>query len=265
MIRIAHISDPHFGQEMPKVSQALTAELFRQTPDLTVISGDLTQRAATAEFRRAKDFVKGLPGPVLVIPGNHDLPVYNPAERLFSPWKKWRRHLGPDLEPRFETEDVLCLGANTARAMGRHLDWSRGRISRDQLARISREFAAAHETKLCILAAHHPFWLPKPYLHRHLIDNSRLALEFFRASGVDLILGGHIHLPYTRITGGIVVCQAGTAVSSRVLPGRTNSFNLITGNDEALSIVQMDWQGKRFAPAAVRDVIRRQGEWRTFP
>lgn len=265
MIRIAHISDLHFGRETPRVPEALLGELMRFSPGLTVISGDLTQRAATAEFRKARRFTALLPGPVLMIPGNHDLPLHNPVERLFSPWRKWQRFLGSDLEPRFETDDVICLGVNTARAMGRHLDWSRGRISRNQLSRLSQEFASVSEEKLRILAAHHPFWLPKSFRHRHLIDNSQPALEALASAGVDLILGGHIHLAFTHITHGILVCQAGTAISSRMLPGRANSFNFITGSRGRLEIVHMAWQGNGFSPAAVQDVFLADGRWRYLP
>ena len=82
---LVHLSDLHFG----RIDRALLSPLARRVlalrPDLVVVSGDLTQRAKSAEFRDARRFLDTLPAPLLVVPGNHDIPYYNVFQRFFQP------------------------------------------------------------------------------------------------------------------------------------------------------------------------------------
>ena len=48
MIRLLHLSDPHFGTEQPEVMAALLAFAAERRPDLTLLTGDITQRARRA-------------------------------------------------------------------------------------------------------------------------------------------------------------------------------------------------------------------------
>src|SRR3954470_13759825 len=139
--RIAHLSDLHFGAELPDVVAALAEELARDPPDLVAISGDLTMRGRTREFIAAKAFIDGLRSPVLAVPGNHDLVAYWLAERYLDPYARWRRHVAAETEPVFQDAKVGVVGLNTARRGGWYLDWSRGRISRDRLARCEARLA----------------------------------------------------------------------------------------------------------------------------
>ena len=52
-VRIAHLSDPHFGTVVPAVQRALQGELQMHPPDLILLSGDITQRARRNQFERA--------------------------------------------------------------------------------------------------------------------------------------------------------------------------------------------------------------------
>src|SRR5262249_20108917 len=83
MRTIAHISDLHFGTEDPQIAAALREDLCGLGPSLVVVSGDLTQRAKPAEFLAAREFLSTIPQPQIVVPGNHDIPLYNLLRRAF--------------------------------------------------------------------------------------------------------------------------------------------------------------------------------------
>ena len=94
MTRIVHVSDLHFGATSEGLLAPLCSRIADLSPDLVVISGDLTQRARSHQFAEARDFIAGLGVPVLCIPGNHDIPLWNIAARLICPWRAWRMGSG---------------------------------------------------------------------------------------------------------------------------------------------------------------------------
>ncbi len=96
------------------------------------------------------------------------------------------------------------------------------------------------------MVAHHPFWLPDSSLSRSLIGGREAALQGFHTAGVDLILGGHVHLAYVQPLEGMLVSHAGTTLSNRLTPGQPNSFNVIRGDRNRLALEQMEWRGTGF-------------------
>lgn len=260
MTTIAHISDLHFGCEAPMVREGLLEALHQVNPDLVVISGDVTQQAKRREFQAAHAFLAALPYPHLIVPGNHDLAENNLPERLLFPWKKWRHYISRELEPVKQDEDYVAIGINTARRVSLHPDWSRGSISRLQVARIQRQLRTTPETSLRLLTAHHPFWLPPLFAHRELVKRSQPALQAFQ-SQVDIILSGHVHLAYAQVTQGVIVSHAGTTLSNRLLLHHTNSFNVIRGDRERLSLELMEWGNQRFRLSSQQVFRRRDDGW----
>lgn len=258
MVTIAHISDLHFGREVPEVVEALAAELNRTPPDLVAVSGDLTQRARVREYQAARRFLDQLPQPLLVVPGNHDVPV-NPFRRFFAPWTRWKRWFSPELEPFIRGEHYCAVGVNSARRMGFYLDWSRGRINLEQLERAEAIFRECAKG-LHIVVAHHPFLLTEASAHRRTITRRKLALPRLLKSEVDLILGGHVHLAYSGIVEGLVVAQTGTSLSSR-LKGEPNSYNRIRADGELIEIDNMIWQQSRFICTGTARFKKREGTW----
>src|SRR5215203_2252501 len=99
MRTIAHISDIHFGRTDPPVVEGLVKDLAGRHPSLLVMSGDFTQRARERQYRDAAAFMARLPGPQLVVPGNHDIPLYDVIRRFFFPLSRYRKHITPDLRP----------------------------------------------------------------------------------------------------------------------------------------------------------------------
>lgn len=224
---LLQISDTHFGTEQPPVVEALLDLAERQRPQLVVLSGDITQRARPAQFRAAKAFVDRLGTPVLAIPGNHDIPLFDLWARLTRPYARYAKVFGTDLEPVHASPDLLVLGINTTRAW-RHKN---GEVSAAQIDRVAKRLSAASPQQLRVVVAHQPAAVTEARDRPDLLRGHAAALRAWSAAGADLVLGGHIHLPYTLAQQGLArrlwVVQAGTAVSSRTRPGVPNSVHIL--------------------------------------
>lgn len=227
MTRLLHVSDTHFGTEQPAVVEALVRLAQAARPELVVLSGDLTQRARRRQFDAARDFLGRLGAPVLAVPGNHDVPLFNVVARAFAPYAGWRRVMGRSLAPQHESAALLVLGVKTTRRW-RHVN---GEISRGQIAGVARRLQSAHPGQLRIVVLHQPAAAARPEDERHRPRGIEAAVAAWSAAGADLILGGHIHLPYVReLADGprpVWAVQAGTAVSTRIRDGIPNSVNLL--------------------------------------
>lgn len=232
---IAHISDLHFGYNDPLLAKALIAALTQLNPNVVVVSGDLVEHATDAEFQQARAFLDSLPGPQIIVPGNHDLPFYNLWRRFTEGLDRYRRFITDDLEPAFVDEELAIVGADSA-----HLyPVKGGKITDSQLGDLVGLFSRFPANLIRILVTHHPFDLPEPSNPHLLIGHSRRAVTQL-APVVDVLLAGHVHLSSTGSTStrykleghAMAFVQAGTAISDRN-KGETNSFNVIrTGSAE---------------------------------
>jgi len=229
---LLQISDTHFGTEQPQVVEALVALADQQQPDVVVLSGDITQRARPEQFRAAKAFLNrlGSPGsgtPVLAIPGNHDIALFDLWARLTRPYARYATVFGADLEPAHSSQDLLVVCVNTTRAW-RHKN---GDVSTAQIVRVAKRLAAASPRQLRVVVVHQPAAVTQARDRPNLLRGHRAAMHAWSAAGADLVMGGHIHLPYTLALHGLArrlwVVQAGTAVSSRTRPGAPNSVNIL--------------------------------------
>ena len=224
---LLQISDTHFGTEQPQVVEALVALAAQQRPDLVVLSGDITQRARPTQFRAAKAFVERLGAPVLAIPGNHDIALFDLWARLTRPYARYATVFGTELEPVYASQDWLVVGVNTTRAW-RHKN---GEVSAAQIDRVAKLLSAASPTQLRVVVVHQPLAVTEVRDRVNLLRGHGDAVRAWAAAGADLLLGGHIHLPYTLALHGwarrLWVVQAGTAVSSRTRPGVPNSVNIL--------------------------------------
>jgi len=228
---IVQISDPHFGTERHDVVTALHEAIMSLSPHLVILSGDLTQRARRSQFAAARRFVDAYARPTLVIPGNHDVPLFNVFARALDPFGNYRRAFGRDLEPVFEDDEVLAIGVNTVRP-SRHKN---GEVSDAQIERVSTRLRRARGNPLRIVVTHQPVHVIREKDVENLLINRERAVAAWAEAGADLVLGGHIHLPYVRpLTGeqqGLArplwSVQAGTAVSKRIREGISNSFHAI--------------------------------------
>jgi 3',5'-cyclic AMP phosphodiesterase CpdA len=232
MSLLLQISDTHFGTEQLAVMEALLRVVHEQVPDVVVLCGDITQRARRAQFRAARAFVDRLVVPTtLVLPGNHDIPLFNLVARMFYPYANHQRVFGRALEPVFASPDLLVIGVNTTRP-SRHID---GEVSADQIQRVAQRLRRATCEQLRIVVTHQPVHVTRLEEEKNLLHGHREAVQEWANAGVDLLMGGHIHLPYVRplnerfnsLPRRVWVVQAGTAVSTRVRYDAPNSLNLI--------------------------------------
>jgi len=230
---LLQISDPHFGTEQPAVVEALATLSLQQRPDLLVLSGDITQRARPGQFRVARAFVDRLGVPVLAIPGNHDIPLFDLGARLFHPYARHRDAFGDELEPEHSARDLLVVCVNTTRWY-RHKN---GEVSAQQIERVASRLASARPEQLRVVVVHQPVAVLRAEDVHDRLRGYAAALPRWAAAGGDLVLGGHIHLPYVMALPDLErpmwAVQAGTAVSTRVRDGFPNSVNLLRCGDDA--------------------------------
>ena len=263
MRTIAHISDLHFGTVIPHVAEGLVEDLTELAPSLVIVSGDLTQRARTGQFEAAAKYLARLPRPQLVIPGNHDVPLFDVARRFFSPLTRYRRHIESDLNPVFQDEELFVLGLNTARS----LTWQSGRISDEQVDFLrSRLEEAGSRTK--IVVTHHPFIPPPDGVGIELVGRASRAIPAMAKRDVDLLLSGHLHQGYAGdirahyplAARSIIAVQAGTATSGRTR-NEPNAYNLIAIDSNRITITVRAWSGKAFMPLHVTAYLRSPAGW----
>lgn len=269
MRTIAHISDLHFGAERADVAEALRVDLQNAAPSLVVISGDFTQRARRRQFIEAAEYVRTLPGPQLVVPGNHDVPLYDVFRRFLAPLTRYRRFISEDVNPVYDDGELFVAGVNTARS----LTWKSGRISLEQIEQLQVRLLRT-TARFKVVVTHHPF-IPPPVAGADeakidLVGRAACALTALDAGGVDLLLSGHLHHSYAGDTRtqypaahrAIIAAQAGTAISHRVRRNDPNGYNLITLNEDCITIeVRARADGCTFRPVAKTRYARHATGW----
>lgn len=265
MKSIVHLSDLHFGTEHPHLVEGLLSDLDELNPTLVAISGDLTQRARLSQFAAARTFLSKIRQPVLVVPGNHDLPLHNVWRRFWRPLAAYRQYITDELAPAFIDDTLMVVGLNTARST----TWKNGRISHAQIRHLRSVLCDAPPTLFKVLVAHHPFLAPPHNPKESLVGRRSQALQVAEACGTDLILAGHLHVGYSGdvraghalIRRSILVAHAGTAVSRRTRR-ESNAYNVIRIDPPSLAITVRAWTGDRFAPMDPTRYQKVQGEWR---
>ena len=269
MPRLIHLSDLHFGAHDPVLVTAVERRLDEEAADLVVISGDLTQRARTDQFKQAAAFlmrIRDAGHEVLAVPGNHDVPLYDLFRRFLSPLTRYKRYINDSLCPYVEVAGAAVLGINTARS----LTFKNGHVSHEQMAMIRDTFAKTATNQPRILVTHHPlFALPigdGPELG-HLMDHHELALDAIADAGVDLLLAGHNHRASVNDAaslatgaGKALVIQAGTATSTRVR-GEEQSFNRIEIDESGVRVTIQRWDGDEFVSGDSQLFERHEAEW----
>jgi 3',5'-cyclic AMP phosphodiesterase CpdA len=264
MRTILHLSDLHFGHLNPATLEPLRAIAERLGPHVVAVSGDLTQRARASQFRQARDYLATLPKPQIVVPGNHDVPLYDVFSRFARPLDNYRRYITEDLEPFYKDDEIAVIGLNTARSW----TFKGGRVNERQVARVRERLCELPQTVTSAIVTHHPFDVPEGHAPENLVGRARMAMETFVECGADLILSGHLHVAHMGHTAiryklpgtSALVVQAGTATSTRER-GEPNSFNLIAIDPAGISVTRYVWQPakKDFAPSAV-ERFRRVGD-----
>ncbi len=265
MRTLIHLSDLHFGRVDPAILAPLAGFISEVKPDLVAISGDLTQRARTAEFLAAREFLASIPFPQIVVPGNHDIPLHNIISRFARSLDRYTRYISADLQPSYADPEIVVAGVNTARAW----TWKDGRINRAQLEKLRALLRTAPPPATKIVVTHHPFDLPAGAAGR-VVGRSRLAMKALADCGVDLFLAGHFHIADTTQTAkrykmsgySAIIVSSGTSTSTRGR-GQPNSFNVIRIDRPNLTIERRTWQptSGRFDVLSVEMFRHTGNEW----
>ncbi len=265
MRKIIHISDLHFGTEEKKIADGLLADINFLNPDLVVISGDLTQRARNNQFKAAKEYLEKINFPKIVIPGNHDVPLFDIFNRFFFPLNRYKKYITENLNPIFVDDEIAVLGINSARSF----TWKNGRISIEQIADMQKRLCNIDDNIFKIIVTHHPFIPPPGDSGIQLIGRSVKALDVIDDCKVDLLLAGHIHHGYNgdirpyypSRKRSVISAQAGTAISNRIR-NEPNAFNFIIIEPGRITIEIKEWNGNEFQKAISTIYTNYNDEWK---
>jgi 3',5'-cyclic AMP phosphodiesterase CpdA len=241
MTVIVHISDTHFGTEMPEVVAAIKAAITSIKPDVVMLSGDITQRARPLQFRAAREFMDALPAATkLAVPGNHDIPLFAAFARVLLPYRHYRRAF-QKREAVWSDADC-CIVAFDATSRWRH---TRGRLSAAQI-RKGMEAARARMKpgQILIVCAHQPLQTAWEQDHEERLIGADATAQLLAEYGADMVLSGHVHVPLITTTHNhfpalprhFVLAGAGTAISRRIRPGAPNQFNVIACEDGKMEV-----------------------------
>lgn len=229
-LRLVHLSDPHFGTIKPSAMKALLISMKVLNPDAILISGDITQRARLKQFEEARIFTRTFDHiPVLVLPGNHDIPMYNIFGRFFHPYFGFKNILKGKLNQELDLKNVHVLALNSTRR-SRAIQ---GEIDLSVLERRLKETMTDHQVRIVVF--HHPMDCPKRVDEKNLLTNRKEVIEILSRYDVDVVLSGHIHDPfvclsahrYPEIKRPMIIGVAGTCLSTRTRLDANNSFNLL--------------------------------------
>jgi 3',5'-cyclic AMP phosphodiesterase CpdA len=251
MRTIVHLSDLHFGRIDETLLEPVIATVADIKPDVVVVSGDLTQRARSQQFKEAREFLDKLPSPQIIVPGNHDVPLHNVFARFAQPLDKYKQFITGDLQPFHADEEIAILGINTARS----LTIKDGRINEAQITTIRERLCLLPDEVVKIIVTHHPFDLPEGHdRDDDLVNRAELAMAAIAKCGADVLLAGHLHVSHTghssaryKIAGhSALVVSAGTATSTRGR-GETNSFNVLRVKHPFINVERLSWQPERAA------------------
>lgn len=254
-----HCSDLHFGHPaVPAQYEAIEALIQERKYDVVAISGDVSQRARSGEFQRAREFIRQAErvSRTIVVPGNHDVAWWHAPlglgkqERMYE---KYRRYIYPELEPVLRIAGATFVGLNTSHGVSVHtLTWNMrdlsiiGHLSRAQIEWAGAQFESARSGDARVIVMHH-----NPVMgelsQRHGLVNTQKILGAFAELGVDLVLCGHDHqeaVHYIEHTKrGTIISTAGT-ISDRSRGGRPSSVNSIRISEQEIEVSTLVWSSE---------------------
>lgn len=255
MKKIVHISDLHFGRENRQVVASLLEDIIHYQPDVVVVSGDLTQRARKSQFIKAAQFLERIPFPKVIVPGNHDVPLYDVTRRFLAPFNRYIRYINDDFFPIYNDDEFAVIGINTAYSF----TWKSGRVTESQLQTVKEKFQN-EGNKLKMLAIHHPF---------HELFYGGRYQEILNELSIDLIFSGHLHQASASVLDNHVamlnqktlLVQSGTSVSTR-LRHENNSFNQVEiSSNTNLTIIIKEYNNQQFVEKKRTSFKKYEGKW----
>lgn len=258
-LRLLHLSDIHFGGENVEALDAATAYAQATPFDLMVISGDVTQLGAPAEFAAAAAWLGRLPGPHLTLPGNHDTPWFGLIERVRDPFGHFERAIGPAAERAFEGPSLAVRAFNSARGWQIRLNWSKGAVSRRQAERAAAGLETAPDGAVRIAACHHPLVEAQGEPITARVRGGHAAARRLVAANTDIVLTGHLHAAFVQALpfGDERTYAVGAGTLSLRLRGEPPGFNVLDVAGDQLTVTAMAWTGRDLIAQETWDVALR--------
>jgi 3',5'-cyclic AMP phosphodiesterase CpdA len=225
-----HISDVHFGVENRAALDEVARAVALERPDVVVCTGDLTQRAKHSEYAAAIDWFADLAAPVVLEPGNHDMPYYNPWERFTDPFRRFRR-LDDAVGGVLVSPDVVLVSLLTTVSAQWRFPWSDGVVKPPALAQTVAALERLRgDPRHKIVIGHHPLLGPEDGRANPTIGGDE-AFAALAAAGAHVVLSGHIHVPLdeVRMRKGHAMRMIGAGtLSTRLRHGAPPSYRIIT-------------------------------------
>jgi len=245
---LLHLSDLHFGTEKSECVHAIQQFCWEQQPEMVVVSGDLTQRARLRQFFACRQFLDSLKTPYLVVPGNHDIPLYHVWDRFLTPFMSYQAFFSAP-ERELESEHFYVIGVNSVRRRYH----TRGHISLTQIQQIQQKLSEAPANLLKIIVTHQPFYTPPgdPHGVKDCPVLGKMALELWSQQQLFALLHGHLHqavvydlnqIYQLQATHPVLDIQAGTATSWRLHNNIPNGFNVIHPNHQIEHYIYQEQQ-----------------------
>lgn len=215
-MQLVHLTDIHFGCEDKAALQAAARYIAEQRPDAVIITGDITLAGRSEEHDNACAWMRELDAPVIVTPGNHDVPYYNMWGRLAFPWRRYEQAARGLRRDVWHTPQWSIIPVNTARAWQIRMNWAQGEISRGQTAIAAAELQRAAPGALRILITHHPLDWPNDAPIKGVTRGGPSAQKKLIDAGAELFLSGHLHFASARLIGKRALSIVSGTLSQRV-------------------------------------------------
>ncbi len=259
-VRLVQLSDIHFGGENGAAVKAAAAYVAADPPDVVIVSGDFTLNGLPKEFRAAKRWFDGLPHPKLATPGNHDTPYWNIPLRALTPFNRYRRNIGPPGSGALDSPTVCVRMINTARGAQPRPDWSKGAINLKTAHADVEALGRAPEGALRVISCHHPLIEVADTPVTGGVHRGALAAAIFALGRIDLILTGHVHVPFAVPLpyGDAMTYAVGASTLSLRTRGAPPGFNVIEAGLEVITVSAMQWDGSDYKPGQVWRLKRRR-------
>ncbi len=248
---IAHISDLHCGSRyhIPSLATRVMDELNELSPDVVVVTGDLTDMGFRQEFKQAQRLLDRLKCPNrLVLMGNHD--SRNVGDEHFTELMGAR-------SSELIVDEMRFLGIDSSEP-----DLDSGRVGRERYRWIEERFSEPEEFKV-VCMHHHLVPVPGTGRERNIVYDAGDLLRVLSNCGTDVVLCGHKHVPNVWRLEDMLIVNAGTACSHRLRGKVRPCYNIIEVHDMARVLVMLKEPfTEPECVADFRDVHRRYCRWR---
>ena len=258
-LRLLHLSDIHFGCENVE-ALAAASDYAAATPfDALVVTGDITQFGWRAEFDAASTWLRGIAGPVICTPGNHDTPYLGVVDRLLWPFARFTASIGAADSASWRCPGLSLQAINTARGVQVRLNWSKGAV-RTRDAHRAVEALEGPDDALRVVICHHPLMEVTGGPMTARVRGGRRASEILATGQTDLILTGHIHMPFAHPLpfGDRKTYAVGASTLSLRERGCPPGFNVIEADDDVITITALGWTGRGLEPQRTWSFDRRR-------